>query len=113
MAHIAFDASTVQPTQTFNALPAGSYPVIITASQIKPTKNVDGEYLELTLEVQGGEFQGRKLFDRLNLWNKNPTAVEIAQRQLSALCHAVGVLQLGDSEELHNKPVLAKVGIRQ
>jgi hypothetical protein len=35
--------------------------------------------------------QGRKIFDRLNLVNAEPDqAVEIAQRTLSAICHATG-----------------------
>ena len=63
-------------------------------------------------ELSGGEFEGRTLFDNLNLRNPNATAVEIAQRTLSQICHATGVLQLSDSEQLHFKPMIAVVGIR-
>lgn len=111
MAILNLDMSNIDPTPRFDPLPAGEYPVIITASEMKFTKNGDGQYLELTLEVQGGEFAGRKLFDRLNLHNTNRQAVEIAQRQLSQICHAVGFLQVQDSEQLHYKPLVAIVRI--
>ena len=36
-------------------------------------------------------------------------ASEIAQRELSAICRAVGRFQINDSEELHNIPLIVKV----
>lgn len=107
-----FDATQVDPTNQFDVIPAGEYEVMITESERKFTKSGDGAYLQLTLEIQSGEFQGRKLFDRLNLENSNRTAVDIAQRQLSQICHAVGVMQVSDSEQLHYKPMIAKVKVR-
>lgn len=108
----AFDASNIDPSPRFDPIPAGDYPVIIASSEMKHTKDGQGQYLELTLEIQAGEFSGRKLFDRLNLHNSNRQAVEIAQRQLSQICHAVGVLQVTDSEQLHFKPLVAMVKLR-
>jgi hypothetical protein len=112
MAQINMDLTNIDPAPRFDPIPAGDYPVIITASDMKLTKDGSGQYLEMTLEVQGGEFSGRKLFDRLNLHNSNRQAVEIAQRQLSQICHAVGVLQVADSEQLHFKPLVAMVKLR-
>ena len=112
MASIQFDASNIDPTPRFDPIPAGDYPVIITASELKFTKDGSGQYLELRLEVQGGEFAGRVLFDRLNLHNSNQQAVEIAQRQLSQICHAIGVLQVSESSQLHNRPLIAMVKVR-
>lgn len=108
-----FDANTVAPSAPMDAIPAGDYEAMVTASQIKQTKDGSGRYLELTLEIQSGQFQGRKLWDRLNVQNRNQQAVEIAQRQLSGLCHAVGVLQLpNDATPLHNKPMVVKVAAK-
>lgn len=112
MAQLNFDSNGIDPTPRFDPIPAGDYPVIITGSEMKFTKDGSGQYLELALEVQGGEFANRKLFDRLNLHNSNRQAVEIAQRQLSQICHAVGVLQVADSEQLHFKPLTATVSLR-
>lgn len=107
-----FDASQVDPQDSFDPIPAGWYPVVITDSEMKPTKKGDGEYLELTLEVIEGEYQGRKVWDRLNLVNPNQTAVEIAQRALSAICHAIGVMTPNDSAELHDRPLEVKVSVK-
>lgn len=112
MAAIQFNATNISHSQVFTPLPAGDYPAIITESEVKPTKDGQGQYLQLKLQIQGGEFSGRTLFDRLNLWNNNQQAQEIAQRTLSAICHAVGILQVGDSQELHNRPLIATVKVK-
>lgn len=108
----AFDATQVDPTPRFEPLPAGEYAVIITESHLKPTKVGTGQYLELHLTVLDGPFKGRLLFDRLNLIHPNPQAVDIAQRALSQICHAVGQLQVSDSSQLHGKPLRARVKYR-
>ena len=107
-----FDANTVEPA-SFDVLPAGEYTVAIMGSSMKPTKNGDGRYLELEMQVLNGEFQNRKLFDRLNLMNPNQKAVDIAKGQLSAICRAVGILTPNDSSDLHNKPLVVKVKVRK
>jgi hypothetical protein len=113
MAAINFDATEVPPQTAFEALPPGDYVCVISASEEKQTKAGTGSYLQLTLVVIEGEHEGRKTWDRLNLANPNATAVKIAQAQLSAICHAVGVMQLQDSEQLHDIPLLVKVGIEK
>ena len=112
MAQINFDSTGIDTTNQFDAIPAGDYEAIVTASEMKATKDGTGQYLELTSEIQSGQYQGRRLWDRLNLQNKNPKAVEIAQKQLAQLCHATGVLQVQNSEQLHNRPFVMKVAVR-
>ncbi len=108
----AFNANEVAPSGTFEPLPAGDYPVAIVESAMKPTAAGNGQFLELKLQVLKGEYQNRFLFDRLNLVNQNQKAVDIARGTLSAICRAVGVLTPGDSSELHNKPLVAVVKLR-
>lgn len=108
-----FDAKTVQPREAFEPLPAGWYNAKIIESEAKPTKDNNGGYLQLTLEILDGEHKGRKVFDRLNLWNQNTQAVEIAHRQLSAYCHATGVFIVQDSNQLHGIPLKVKLSQRQ
>jgi hypothetical protein len=62
--------------------------------------------------VLEGPLAGRKLFDRLNLVNASAQTVEIAQRTLSAICHATGRLQVQDSAELHLIPMVADVTVK-
>lgn len=112
MASINFDASGIDTTSQFDAIPAGDYEAMVTDSTMKSTKDGTGQYLELTIEIQSGQFQGRRLWDRLNLSNRNPKAVEIAQKQLAQLCHATGVLQVQDSQQLHNRPIVMKVAVK-
>lgn len=107
-----FDATQVAPNQPFEVLPPGKYKVQVTDSDMRPTKDGTGQYLWLEMEILDGEYQGRKMWDRLNLVNQNQQAVEIAQRSLSALCHATGKLHVSDSQELHFIPVIATVKVR-
>lgn len=69
--------------------------------------------LKLTWEILDGQFTGRKIWDRVNIVNANPKAEEIGQRQLSTLCHAVGVLQLADTQQLHGVPCAIRVTVRK
>ena len=108
----AFDATAVEPNKPFEPLPPGRYVVQIVNSEMRPTKDGMGLLLWLELDVLEGEYAGRKLFDRLNLINNNPTTVEIAQRTLSAICHAVGKMQVDDSEQLHLIPLIADVKVQ-
>ncbi len=113
MAYIGiFDASTVAPATEFKALPSGEYLMAVTESEMKETKTGSGQYLQMTLTVLNAAVQehiGRKVFVRLNLINQSTTAVEIAQRELSAICHSVGVLKLQDSQQIHDLPMCCKV----
>ena len=111
MAQLDFDARNVDPSSTFDPIPAGWYKAMITESELKPTRNGQGQYLQLTLQVLEGEHAGRILWERLNRMNQSATAVEIAQKTLSAICHAVGVMVPKDSSQLHNKPLMAKVKV--
>lgn len=112
MALLNFNAQTVAPATAFEPLPADWYVVRITASEMKPTKDGQNAYLELEMTVADGPFVNRKVFDRLNLHNSNETAMEIAQRTLSAICHATGVYMVQDSAQLHGIPMQAKVSLR-
>ncbi len=105
-----FDPNTVAPSQDFQPLPSGEYPAIITDSEMRPTKRGDGQYLELTFQIIDGPMKGRLVWSRLNLENPNQKAVEIAQRDLSAICHAVGITRaITDSQQLHNLPMMIRV----
>ena len=107
-----FNAADVEPNAAFTPLPAGEYQAIITESEMKPTKDGQGKYLQLKLQILNGQHHNRTLFDRLNLVNKNDVAVQIAKGTLSSICRAVNVLTPNDSSELHSKPLSIKVAIR-
>jgi hypothetical protein len=109
----AFDANSVEPSTPFAPLPAGDYPAWITKSEMKDT-STGGQQLVLEFAILDGEAKDKKLWDRLNLVNTGPKAqqtMEIAQRTLSAICRAAGVMNLQDSEQLHGIPMLLKVAV--
>ncbi len=113
MVQLNFDASQVDPAVPFEALPSDKYLVEITRSEVKPTKAGDGTYLELEYVVLDGAYRGRKVWDRLCLNHPLPKTVEIARANLSAICHAVGVLRPHDSSELHHIPFLVTVKVKK
>lgn len=105
------DLNDVPEQGTFSALPARKYTVIATESEIKVTKAGTGKYLQFTLEILDGQYKGRKLWTRLNLWNPNETAVNIAKRELKAFQKALGLDTAGDSSDFLNKPLTIDVGV--
>jgi hypothetical protein len=113
MASLNFNATAVEPSTAYEILPKGKYLCVATASEMKATKNNTGEYLQITFEIVEGDNKGRKIFERLNIRNANKTAEDIAQRTLSALCRAVGVMQLTDSEQLHDIPVMLEIAVEE
>lgn len=99
------------PDNDFAPLPAGVYTGMVTASEMKDTKNMDGKYLKLTIAIQDGEYKGRNMFVNLNLLNKDATAVKIAQAELKGLCNALGLGSVSNSTQLHNKRFNMKVKV--
>lgn len=109
---MSFNAETVEPSSPRVLLPAGDYKVQIINSEMKPTKDGEGQFLWLEMDILDGEFVGKKVYDRLNLINRSQDAADIAQRTLSQICRAVGVMKISNSEPLHFKPMIATVGVQ-
>jgi hypothetical protein len=113
MAQINFDASQVDPAVPFEVLPSDKYLVEVTKSEMKATKSGDGSCLELEYTVLDGAFKGRKVWDRLCLNHRTQKTVEIARANLSAICHAVGVMKPRESGELHHIPFTVTVKLKK
>lgn len=113
MAQLSFNAATVAPQQSYTPIPAGVYLAQAVESDVRNLKSGNGQALAITFEVTQGQYAGRKVFANLNVRHTNPDAERIGQSQLSALCHAVGVINLQDSVQLHMRPVMIRVKIRK
>lgn len=72
----------------FEAMPAGSYTMMLSECEIKTTKAGDGNYLRLVFEVTGPTHEGRKVFDNVTVRNKNSQAVGIGLGHLKELATA-------------------------
>ncbi len=102
------------PAKSYEPLERGDYQCIVIETGIKTTKAGTGEYIEVVLQVVDGEHSGRRLWDRLNVSNPNKQAEEIARRQLTGLCQAVGMdmgSKLANTEQLHDIPMSVAVDI--
>ncbi len=115
MASLVFDATTVAPQEprTSEPLPAGIYTVEITSSEVKPLKSGNGMGLSLEFTVIDPEpYAKRKVWQQLNIQHANAQAEQIGQAQLSALCHAIGVLKLKDDSELFGRVLRVRTKVR-
>lgn len=93
----------------FSPVPKGDYVILITESEIGMTKNGQGTLLTLKLVVQDGKYKGRTVFENLCVQHSNEIAQRIAQIRLKQICDAVGVGQLVDSNQIHDKPLIAQI----
>lgn len=106
-----FDSNGIDPSYGGgqSQLPVGKHPVVIVGTELKPTKTNDGGYLAITLEAIDGPAKAVQHTDRLNLHNKNAQTVQIANQQLSAYCHVIGLFRFQATEELHGKPFIVEI----
>jgi hypothetical protein len=113
MAKINFSVTDApQQTSGNEPKPAGTYVMQVVNSDMRNTKSGSGQYLWLEFDILDGPARG-KYWDRLNIINDNAKAVEIANRQLAAICHALGFAALDDSEKLHFKPLRVQLKVRE
>lgn len=106
-----FDAATEEPAKDmeWKPLPSGEYCVVIVVSEIAETKAQTGKRLKLTMEVVEGDHKGRKIFDGINIVNRNEKAQGIGRATLSSICRAINVMSPKDTAELHDRPLMVKV----
>ena len=109
MVALNFDASAVQEsTGGYGLIEPGEYRAEIVADEVKESKSTAGNhYLELQVKIDG---KG-SIWDRLNLWNSNPSAVEIANGTLKQIANAIGQSRIADSAEMLLKPLMVRVDI--
>lgn len=118
MATMEFDSTGVERV-SFEPLPVGDYQAIIADSTWKHPKGGFGQpdttrpaYLELKVTIIDGEYKGRFVIDRLNLNNDNPMTKKIAKSHFAGLLESVGLVRINDTSEVHNKPMIARLGVK-
>lgn len=99
------------PADIYEPIPPGWYTAMIENAEIKDTKAGNGKYLNIQFNIYGEQFDGRKIFTRINLANPNQKAVEIGARELAQLASACGLLRLADSAELLDRTLQIKVAV--
>lgn len=84
-----FDATNIPPQQGLAAHPPGMFDAFISDTSIENTKDGNGGMFCVEYTTPAGS-----IVQRFNLWNASQQAVEIANKQLSAVCHATGIFKL-------------------
>lgn len=109
-----FNAANNEKMGSFEPIPAGWYSAEIIRSEMMDTKAKNGnKYLKLRFKILDGDYEGRYVFNNLNLINQNQQAVEIAKKELASICESCEVDEISDSEELHNVPIGIRLTIRE
>ena len=111
MAKLQFNSAGKDTGGDFEPLPVGDYNMMVIESEISPNKKGTGSYLKIVLHCLDDEYQGRRVYEYINIDHPNEKVVAIAERQLAELCNAVGVLELEDTQELHEIPFVARLKV--
>jgi hypothetical protein len=117
MAQLSFNATGIQPaTVAKPQLPVSDklgHLMMIVASDIVENKSKTGGYVELELSIIEGQYKGESGLYRINLFNPSEVAVRIAEGQMAALCLVTGVIDVKDTQQLHNIPFRGVVGYQK
>ena len=85
-----FDASNIPPEQSAGSKhPLGNFQAQISGTAIEASKDQKSGMFGVEFTTPAGS-----ITKRYNLWHDNPPTGEIANKQLSALCHATGIFKL-------------------
>lgn len=107
-----FDAGEIETnTGEYELIPEGYYVASIIDSEERTTKDGQGKYISLCLEILEGKFKTRRIWPKLNIKNNNPKSVQISMADLASICKATGVMCPTNTQELHEIPIVVKVKI--
>ncbi len=111
MASLNFAADEQEPMSPLGAWAPGKHRVTIEGADVKPTKQGDGEYVEVQFRAMEGENEGRAHWERYNISNPNPEAEKIAKAAFASLCLAIGVPRLTDTDQLIGRQCVIETAI--
>jgi len=106
-----FDA-TEEIDDPFAAMPVGWYTATIKESEIAENSKKNGKFLKLGFVVNGGQYNDKKLYTYLNIKNPSDVAEAIAKKDMQAICKALDLQGIKDSNELHGQPMKIKLKIQ-
>ncbi len=114
----AFNSSQYDSMNDFSTIPEGDYIASIVKSDVVMTKKAKeannpelGQMLKMQAKILAGKYKGKIIFIQLNIVNPNPTAMEIAQKELATICRACNTPVIQDTVELHGIPMEIVVAI--
>lgn len=105
--------STEYESSGYDPLPPGEYKLCAVSSEMKDTKAKTGKYISFEFQVLSEQGKGRKIYSNYNWSNSNERAVQIGKEQFASLCRSCKILKPESTEQLHNIPFRAIVGIQE
>lgn len=112
-----FDTPLTSERSTFDPLPNGDYVVVLISADPIERVNRNGdlqEYIGLRYQVQGGEYNGRLLYNDLLVGGANSEkAREFSYRQIREIGWAIDVPYVSNTNELLNRPFIVEVVVTE
>jgi uncharacterized protein DUF669 len=109
----AFNVDTEEGS-SFDLVPVGNYVAIITYAMVGNLKSGNGQSIRMTWQIQGGDYDGRKVWDQVILFHTSTEAMKFGRRKLKDIADACGVSgPITDLTVLLDKPVSVYVKIEQ
>lgn len=115
----AYDPDADAKGADFGPIPAGIYTMRIISAERRPvSKTRDcGDHLNITWKVEGGDFDGRLVWQTINLWwershESYDKVIKIANSQFAMIREATGVHMPKNTDELLERPCKCHVKIK-
>lgn len=102
----------IAPSTGAVVLPKDWYTLVCTSDEVVDISDNRGRLLKQMWSVVDGPHKGAKIFVNLNLWHINEDTAKSAWSDIAAQMAALGMTQLNDTREMHNRPLRALVGVK-
>lgn len=107
------DTTGTEKMGGYEVYPPGDYPAMMISASKKETKNRDGAFVECVYQFIEGAHTGKRFTSRMNLWNSNQQAVDIAKRELKSIRSALGLPDNASDLTLFvNKPLVLRLNAK-
>ena len=113
MSEYNFNANTAPEPMDFEPMPVGDYLCAITNTEIGEPNDKGTKQLLITFKVLNGDHKGREVREWYTIiCPTSAKAEEIAQRNLRQICESIGIAGFTQTEELHDKPLIAVLNLK-
>jgi hypothetical protein len=110
----AFDIDTEEGLPEISLFPAGKYPAEIEDAKVGPTKNGNGQAVNLKWRIVDGEYENRVVFQSILITHTSEAAQKIGRGMFKDVCFSCGLTgKITDLEVLKFKKCSIKVGIEK
>lgn len=113
-----FDVRSVAPMSANEPVPNGKYKVVVTKTNIGPTKDGLNGAVKVNALIIDGPYKDKPIYRQFNIYHTDKTTSSIAYAELSAIGWAAGVFQMVESgttdqmlPALHGKPHIWNVTV--